>query len=150
MESNQTTSPAEKSSGNDDSDTNISSTAMEANSNIPQVPNPAVEVNASNEPIFQPNRDFYLAFMAMCVVTLTISLDATSLSVALPVVSTALDGTALEAFWSGTSFLLASTVLQPSVASMSNILGRKWVSSIHIHLPYLLVTEEECNGLMNA
>jgi hypothetical protein len=124
MDANQTSSPAEKSPGN-------ASTARDANSSGPEITSPAVELNASSEPIFQPNRDFYLAFMAMCVVTLTISLDATSLSVALPTVSTALHGTALEAFWSGTSFLLASTVLQPSVASMSNILGRKLVGDTH-------------------
>ncbi|KAL8338583.1 hypothetical protein RB598_007091 [Gaeumannomyces tritici] len=51
--------------------------------------------------------------------------DATSLSVALPTISVALGGSALEAFWSGTSFLLASTVLQPTVAGLSNIFGRK-------------------------
>ena len=34
-------------------------------------------------------------------------------------------GTAIEAFWSGTSFLLASTVFQPSFASFSHIFGRK-------------------------
>lgn len=133
MEAKQTTSPIEKAPGNDDSDTNISSTVQEADGNQAQFASPPIELGPNDEPIFKPNRDFYLAFTAMCVVTLTIALDATSLSVALPVVSTALDGTALEAFWSGTSFLLASTVLQPSIASMSNILGRKWVSSIHVH-----------------
>ena len=34
-------------------------------------------------------------------------------------------GTAIEAFWSGTSFLLCSTVYQPSFASFSHIFGRK-------------------------
>lgn len=34
-------------------------------------------------------------------------------------------GTAIEAFWSGTSFLLCSTVFQPSFASFSHIFGRK-------------------------
>ena len=36
-----------------------------------------------------------------------------------------LGGTAIEAFWSGTSFLLASTVFQPVWASTSHIFGRK-------------------------
>ncbi|KAK4207203.1 putative mfs multidrug transporter protein [Rhypophila decipiens] len=74
---------------------------------------------------FHPSRDFLLAFSALCVVTLAIAFDATSISVALPIMSSALGGTALEAFWSGTSFLLASTVLQPTVAGLSNFLGRK-------------------------
>lgn len=40
-------------------------------------------------------------------------------------ISTALNGTAVEAFWAGTSFLLTSTVFQPSWASFSHIIGRK-------------------------
>lgn len=36
-----------------------------------------------------------------------------------------LGGTAIEAFWAGTSFLLASTVFQPPWASISHIFGRK-------------------------
>ena len=34
-------------------------------------------------------------------------------------------GTAIEGFWSGTSFLLTDTVLQPVYASFSDIFGRK-------------------------
>lgn len=36
-----------------------------------------------------------------------------------------LKGTAIEAFWSGTSFLLTSTVFQPVLGSFSHIFGRK-------------------------
>jgi MFS family permease len=36
-----------------------------------------------------------------------------------------LRGSAIEAFWSGTSFLLCSTIFQPSFASFSHIFGRK-------------------------
>lgn len=36
-----------------------------------------------------------------------------------------LNGTAIQAFWSGTSFLLASTVVQPIIGSFSYIFGRK-------------------------
>ncbi|KAF2266039.1 MFS general substrate transporter [Lojkania enalia] len=36
-----------------------------------------------------------------------------------------LGGSALEAFWSGTSFLLTSTVFQPVLGSFSHIFGRK-------------------------
>lgn len=36
-----------------------------------------------------------------------------------------LHGTAIQAFWAGTSYLLASTVLQPIVGSFSHIFGRK-------------------------
>lgn len=36
-----------------------------------------------------------------------------------------LNGSAIEAFWAGTSFLLTSTVFQPSWAQFSHIFGRK-------------------------
>lgn len=36
-----------------------------------------------------------------------------------------LHGSAIEAFWSGTSFLLTSTVFQPVIGSFSHIFGRK-------------------------
>ncbi|KAH8899443.1 major facilitator superfamily transporter [Thozetella sp. PMI_491] len=81
---------------------------------------------------FKPSRDFFLAFLALCTLSLAVAFDATSLSVALPTISNALGGTALEAFWSGTSFLLSSTVLQPSLASLSNIFGRKYMIYISI------------------
>ena len=77
--------------------------------------------------VFKATRSFYLAFSALLVLTIAVALDATTLSIALPAISTALGGSALEAFWSGTSFLLASTVLQPTVASLSSIFGRKYM-----------------------
>ncbi|KAI9675663.1 MAG: hypothetical protein M1817_001030 [Caeruleum heppii] len=68
---------------------------------------------------------FYAAFACLCLVNFVCALDATSLSVALPMVAEKLNGTAIQAFWSGTSFLLASTVFQPVYAMFSNIFGRK-------------------------
>ena len=55
---------------------------------------------------FKPGWRFYLAFISLLVITLMAALDATSLSVAIPKITTALHGTAIEGFWSGTSFLL--------------------------------------------
>jgi len=81
---------------------------------------------------FNPDRRFYLAFVALAVLTLMVALDGTSLSVALPVVAQKLHGSALEAFWSGTSFLLASTVFQPSIAQFSHIFGRIQVVMVSI------------------
>ncbi|KAJ2893118.1 major facilitator superfamily transporter [Zalerion maritima] len=90
---------------------------------------PARESRSSSPtpPPFKPSRDFLLAFGSLMVVILVIAIDATSLSVALPIVSADLNGSALEAFWSGTSFLLSSTVLQPTFASLSHIFGRKYL-----------------------
>ncbi|KAL9114127.1 MAG: hypothetical protein Q9227_001899 [Pyrenula ochraceoflavens] len=74
---------------------------------------------------FRPGWKFALAMIAIMTVTLAGALDATSLSVALPIMAKKLGGTAIEAFWSGTSFLLASTAFQPPWASFSHIFGRK-------------------------
>ncbi|ROW07824.1 hypothetical protein VMCG_03376 [Cytospora schulzeri] len=96
-----------------------------------------------DKPVYKPDREFILAFTALCILGFASALDATSLSVALPAISTALDATALQAFWSGTSFLLASTVLQPTVASLSNIFGRK-------HLIYITSTFFAAGSLTSA
>ncbi|KAF4783893.1 major facilitator superfamily transporter [Colletotrichum scovillei] len=83
------------------------------------------QIDQNGKVVFKPSREFLLAFSALCAIALAVAFDATTLSVALPTMSVALGGTALEAFWSGTSFLLASTVLQPTVAGLSSIFGRK-------------------------
>jgi MFS family permease len=74
---------------------------------------------------FKPGVKFYLAFSALAALSLVIALDGTSISVALPVIADELNGTALEAFWSGTAFLLSCTVFQPVYAAFSGIFGRK-------------------------
>ncbi|KAJ5153747.1 uncharacterized protein N7500_009186 [Penicillium coprophilum] len=74
---------------------------------------------------FALGRRGILVFFTLSVLTLMAALDGTSLSVALPEIAKQLNGTAIEAFWSGTSFLLCSTVFQPSFASFSNIFGRR-------------------------
>lgn len=48
----------------------------------------------------------------------------------------ALQGSAIEAFWSGTSFLLTSTVFQPVLGSFSHIFGRK--TMIYVSLAFFL------------
>ncbi|KAL2063446.1 hypothetical protein VTL71DRAFT_5251, partial [Oculimacula yallundae] len=77
------------------------------------------------QPIFKPTRGFLLAFASICIITLAAALDATSLSIALPIITEKLGGTAIEAFWSGTSFLLTSAVFQPVIAGLSHVFGRK-------------------------
>ncbi|KAJ5463669.1 hypothetical protein N7475_008613 [Penicillium sp. IBT 31633x] len=74
---------------------------------------------------FSLGRRGLLVFVTLSLLMLMAALDGTSLSVALPEIAQELNGTAIEAFWSGTSFLLCSTVFQPSFASFSNIFGRR-------------------------
>jgi len=76
-------------------------------------------------PEFKPTRGFVLAFVSICMITLAAALDATSLSIALPIITVKLKGTAIEAFWSGTSFLVTSAVFQPVIAGLSHVFGRK-------------------------
>jgi hypothetical protein len=90
------------------------------------------EENDLAEVRFQPNARFYLAFTAISVVTLAAAIDATSLSIALPILTNELKGSAIEAFWTGTSFLITSAILMPLYAALSHIFGRKYVSQNHL------------------
>ncbi|KAK8053622.1 Major Facilitator Superfamily protein [Apiospora saccharicola] len=74
---------------------------------------------------WKPTRRFLLAFISLQLVISAVCLEVTALPTALPIMSVELGATALQAFWAGTSYMLASTVVQPPVASMSHILGRK-------------------------
>lgn len=74
---------------------------------------------------FKPGKSFMLAFGSICIITLAAALDATSLSIALPIITEKLKGSAIEAFWSGTSFLVTSAVFQPVIAGLSHVFGRK-------------------------
>jgi hypothetical protein len=80
------------------------------------------------KPAFIPGRSFILAFTSICMITLAAALDATSLSIALPIITERLRGTAIQAFWSGTSFLVASAVIQPVIGGLSHAFGRKQVT----------------------
>jgi MFS family permease len=53
------------------------------------------------------------------------AVDATILPIALPTISNALNGSALQAFWLGTSFLTPAGLLQPLYTTISEIVGRK-------------------------
>lgn len=75
--------------------------------------------------IIAPGWRFYLIFAALAVASLAAALDATSLTVALPIITQDLHGTGIEAFWAGTSYLLTSTVVQLPLAALSHIFGRK-------------------------
>ncbi|KAH9809316.1 Sugar transporter [Teratosphaeria destructans] len=85
-------------------------------------------------PVFKPGIRFYLAFSALAALSLVVALDGTSISVALPVIAKALDGSATGAFWAGTAFMLGSTVFLPIFATFSNIFGRKHITLFAIGL----------------
>ncbi|KAK8121465.1 hypothetical protein PG999_005585 [Apiospora kogelbergensis] len=76
---------------------------------------PPPEPRALRMPPRPPNRKRYLvrSFAVLCLVNFLCALDGN------------LRGSAFEAFWAGTSFLLASAVLQPLWAELSDIGGQK-------------------------
>jgi hypothetical protein len=86
---------------------------------------------------WKPTKRFLLAFMSLLTIVAAVAIESTSLPTALPIMSAELGGTALEAFWSGTGYLLASTIIQPTVASMSHVLGRKVVC---LYIPFSFAT----------
>lgn len=79
------------------------------------------------------------AFGSLIVVSVCVSLEAACLALALPTIATELKGSSIEAFWTGSSFLLASAVSQPIFASFSILFGRKLV-----RIPLLVPTSPVC------
>ncbi len=106
-------------------------------SSISSLPPPERTTSGPAMADFKPSRGLYVAFLTLAVITLMVALDGTSISVALPIIAQKLRGTAIEAFWAGTSFLLTSTVFQPSFASFSHIFGRK--PMVYVGLTFFMV-----------
>lgn len=67
---------------------------------------------------------FHLSFLALNIMVLMVSLDASALAVAIPVIAHELKSTTLEAFWASISFLLVTAVFQPIYTSVSEVFGR--------------------------
>ncbi|KAF1970326.1 MFS general substrate transporter [Bimuria novae-zelandiae CBS 107.79] len=68
---------------------------------------------------------FWLASLSLWLTVLLVTLDATGLAVAIPSMTTQLNGTTLEAFWASISFMLAVAVVQPIYVTVSDVLGRR-------------------------
>ena len=74
---------------------------------------------------WKPGKQEWLVMMTLAVSSLTVALDATILVTVLPTLAKDLHGSATEAFWAGTSYLLTSAVVQPFMASLSDTFGRR-------------------------
>lgn len=68
---------------------------------------------------------FWLAFGAVAITNLAAAFDATTLSVALPVMSQTLGGDSVQAFWAGTSYPLAQCAVMLVWVSLSQCFGRR-------------------------
>lgn len=72
----------------------------------------------------KPSLAFAVIIFVLCLCTLVSSLDALIITTALPRITDAIGGQA-QYVWIANSFVLASTVVQPLYAQLSNIFGRR-------------------------
>lgn len=68
---------------------------------------------------------FWLAFVMLNLTAFISSVDSVIVAAVLPSVTADLHGSSNQAFWSGTGFLLASTIAQPIYGTFSEIFGRR-------------------------
>ncbi|RMD42684.1 hypothetical protein DV735_g2406, partial [Chaetothyriales sp. CBS 134920] len=83
---------------------------------------------------WKPGRSEWLVMITMAVCSLTVALDSTILVPVLPTLAHELNGTANKAFWTGTSYLLVSAVVQPFIAALSDIFGRRSTTIVSVSL----------------
>jgi EmrB/QacA subfamily drug resistance transporter len=79
----------------------------------------------SKEPEWKAGKEEWAVMITIAVISLMVALDATILVPVLPELAADLKGSATDAFWAGTSYLLTSAVSQPIIASTSDIFGRR-------------------------
>ncbi|KAG4026726.1 hypothetical protein MFRU_037g00370 [Monilinia fructicola] len=110
----------------------VSTATCTPSAGSPSLNSRSIDLEKSDMPPIDPNSKkrgwrFFGSFACLAILNLVCAVDATILSVALPTIATSLHATAIQAFWCGTSFLLCSTVFQPTWAAFSHIIGRKSV-----------------------
>ncbi|KAF2729587.1 MFS general substrate transporter [Polyplosphaeria fusca] len=79
----------------------------------------------SAEELWKPQKKEMLIMVSLSLIALMVALDATILVTVLPDIAKALNGSSVEAFWAGTSYLLTSAIFQPVIASISQVFGRQ-------------------------
>lgn len=88
---------------------------------------PVDSKSETSEQTWQPTRKELWMMITCAVSSLVVALDATILVPVLPTLAADLKGSSSQAFWTGTSYLLAHSVLQPFMSSLSDIFGRREV-----------------------
>ncbi|KAK4132666.1 MFS general substrate transporter [Trichocladium antarcticum] len=74
---------------------------------------------------WKPGKQEWAVMLTLALISLMVALDATILVSVLPTLALDLGGSATDAFWAGTSYLLSCAVCQPFIAALSDIFGRK-------------------------
>lgn len=64
-------------------------------------------------------------FAGLLCLNLIATLDMTALSVCIPTIATDLKATSIQAYWTGTAFVLASAVFQPVISALSAPFGHR-------------------------
>ncbi|KIW63956.1 hypothetical protein PV04_08917 [Phialophora macrospora] len=75
-------------------------------------------------PKWKPNFTETMIMVTLALLSLMVSLDATVIVTSLSTIVQALNATATQGFWIGTSYLLVVAVTMPFTASISDIVGR--------------------------
>ncbi|KAG5291956.1 MFS multidrug transporter [Histoplasma ohiense] len=88
----------------------------------------------SRSPKWTPQRRERLIVFSIFLLYLMIALDSTIIVPVLPTIASDLNGTAVEAVWAGTSFLLTYAIFQPFIAAVSDIFGRREVMLASVSL----------------
>ncbi|EME85767.1 uncharacterized protein MYCFIDRAFT_186251 [Pseudocercospora fijiensis CIRAD86] len=89
----------------------------------------AARPNAKSDisPGWKPSKQIKLIVLGQICVLFAISLDMTILTATLPTVAQALHADSVETFWIAASYLLANAVVQPLMAALADIFGRRSV-----------------------
>lgn len=97
---------------------------------------------------------FKLTVFMLCTISVVVAMDSVIVAASLPAMTVALKGTSVEAFWVGTSYLLAQTITVPIYGKISDIFGRKWVmvfaEALFLFGSILCATAKNMNWLVAA
>ncbi|KXX82064.1 hypothetical protein MMYC01_200939 [Madurella mycetomatis] len=80
-----------------------------------------------NDGEFKAGKWEFMILGSMALLNIILAVDATILPPALPTLASSLNGTAIETFWAGSSFLLANAVFVPFLGAVSDLFGRQAV-----------------------
>ncbi|KAI1822460.1 major facilitator superfamily transporter [Xylaria intraflava] len=73
---------------------------------------------------WRPSRHEKAIIYTLAIISLIVALDATIVITPLSTIVEDLEGTATQAFWIGTSYLLVNAVTMPVICAVSNVFGR--------------------------
>ncbi|KAI0426004.1 MFS general substrate transporter [Xylaria sp. FL1042] len=85
-----------------------------------------------NEVEFKIGKREYLILFTLGALNIVTALDATAFPPVLPKLSKDLGGTAIETFWTGSAYLLATAIFVPFLGALSELFGRRAVLLLSI------------------